>query len=193
MPNMIVQSLWIGTRLSVMEQLAIRSYLDHGHPFHLYTYEDVEDVPAGTVVRPGTEILPETGDLLLSERLWEGKFLRLCQLFPLQAPPGTRRLVGGPGRRLPQAARFSRGARDGVRAGAAWRVARRRRADQGARGQPADASIAGSTRGRQIGPGCAGGKSGRGSWPKRSRPWTRPCGFSIRPRSIRSITGRLGV
>ncbi len=59
MASMIVQSMWIGNRLSVMEQLAIRSYLDHGHPFHLYTYGDVTEIPAGTVVRPGTEILAE--------------------------------------------------------------------------------------------------------------------------------------
>ena len=32
--------------------------MDHGHPFHLYVYGDVENVPAGTVVRHGTEILP---------------------------------------------------------------------------------------------------------------------------------------
>jgi hypothetical protein len=54
----IVQGLWIGSRLTVMERLSIRSYLDHGHPFHLYTYGDVENIPAGTVVRDGREVLP---------------------------------------------------------------------------------------------------------------------------------------
>ena len=54
----IIQSLWVGSRLSVMEQLSIRSHLDQGHPFHLYTYEHVENVPAGTVVRQADEILP---------------------------------------------------------------------------------------------------------------------------------------
>ena len=54
----VIQSLWIGNRLSVMEQLSIRSFLDHGHPFHLYAYEEIEGVPEGTVVRSGTEILP---------------------------------------------------------------------------------------------------------------------------------------
>ena len=53
-----VQSLWIGNRLSVMQQLSIRSFLDNGHPFHLYAYEGIEGVPGGTVVRSGTEILP---------------------------------------------------------------------------------------------------------------------------------------
>jgi len=55
----VVQSMWIGPRLSVMEQLAIRSFIDHGHPFHLYTYDGVENIPPGTVVRPAAEILSE--------------------------------------------------------------------------------------------------------------------------------------
>lgn len=54
----VVQSLWIGNRLSVMEQLCIRSFLDRGHPFRLYAYEEIADVPEGTEVRDGREILP---------------------------------------------------------------------------------------------------------------------------------------
>jgi hypothetical protein len=53
-----VQSLWIGDRLSTMEQLCIQSFLDHGHPFHLYCYETIAGVPEGAVVRDGREILP---------------------------------------------------------------------------------------------------------------------------------------
>src|SRR5260221_4567643 len=47
-----------GPQLSVMEQHAIRSFLHHGHPFHLYTYGPVDQVPPGTTIRPATEILP---------------------------------------------------------------------------------------------------------------------------------------
>ena len=54
----LIQSLWIGPRLSAMEQLAIRSFLHHGHEFHLYVYDDVDGIPAGTTVRDGNEILP---------------------------------------------------------------------------------------------------------------------------------------
>jgi hypothetical protein len=53
----IVQSLWIGPRLTAMERLSIESFLRHGHEFHLYTYGDVEGVPEGTRVRDGNEIL----------------------------------------------------------------------------------------------------------------------------------------
>ena len=58
MSNEIIQGLWIGKRLSVMEQLSIRSFLAHGHSYHLYTYDDVGGVPPGTVLRDAREILP---------------------------------------------------------------------------------------------------------------------------------------
>jgi hypothetical protein len=53
----IVQSLWTGARLSVMEQLSIRSFLHHGHPFHLYTIGQVDGVPAGTAVHSISEVV----------------------------------------------------------------------------------------------------------------------------------------
>lgn len=58
MAREIIQSLWIGERLSVMEQLCIQSFLDHGHPFHLYGYQEIGNVPAGARVCDGAEILP---------------------------------------------------------------------------------------------------------------------------------------
>jgi hypothetical protein len=54
----LVQSLWIGGRLSTMERLSILSYLEQGHPFHLYVYEPVTNIPDGVTVRNGQEILP---------------------------------------------------------------------------------------------------------------------------------------
>jgi GT2 family glycosyltransferase len=53
----IVQSLWIGERLTAMEQTCIKSYLHHGHPFHLYTYGPVADVPKGCVIKDANEIV----------------------------------------------------------------------------------------------------------------------------------------
>ena len=55
-----IQGLWLGNRLGLIEQLSIRSFLAHGHPYHLYTYEDVADVPAGTEIMDGNEILPSS-------------------------------------------------------------------------------------------------------------------------------------
>ncbi len=58
--NRVIQSLWIGPRLSTMEQLCIRSFLRHGHDFHLYAYNDMENIPEGTVIKDGNEILPKS-------------------------------------------------------------------------------------------------------------------------------------
>jgi hypothetical protein len=57
----IVQGLWIGRPLSVLERLSMTSFLRHGHEYHLYCYDDVRDVPAGVVIRDGNEILPASG------------------------------------------------------------------------------------------------------------------------------------
>ncbi len=58
-PLPIIQSLWIGGALSVMERLCISSFLKNGHEFHLYTYEDVFNIPEGTTIRDSREILGE--------------------------------------------------------------------------------------------------------------------------------------
>ena len=56
--NRIIQGLWVGNELSVMEQLSIASFLRNGHEYHLYVYEDVKNVPSGATIRDGNEILP---------------------------------------------------------------------------------------------------------------------------------------
>jgi mannosyltransferase OCH1-like enzyme len=56
--NDIIQGLWVGPELSVMEQLSVSSFLRHGHQYHLYVYEDVKNIPEGTTVKDGNEILP---------------------------------------------------------------------------------------------------------------------------------------
>ena len=47
--SQIIQGLWVGPELSVMEQLSVSSFLRHGHQYHLYVYDDVKNVPAGTL------------------------------------------------------------------------------------------------------------------------------------------------
>lgn len=56
--NKTIQGLWIGPELSVMEELSISSFLRNGHDYHLYVYEDVKNVPAGTLLMDANEILP---------------------------------------------------------------------------------------------------------------------------------------
>ena len=56
----IIQSLWIGGSLGKMEQLSAKSFIDHGHTYHLYTYGKVENIPEGVIVKDGNEIVPKS-------------------------------------------------------------------------------------------------------------------------------------
>ena len=54
-----VTSLWVGGELPLMSVLCIKSFLDHGHTFQLFTYRNYDNIPAGTLVRDARDILPE--------------------------------------------------------------------------------------------------------------------------------------
>jgi len=56
-----IRSFWIGSRLSKIERLCIRSFLDHGHRFVLFTYGNVDGIPPGTTIRDANELIPERG------------------------------------------------------------------------------------------------------------------------------------
>lgn len=53
-----IQGLWVGEKLSTMERLCLASFLYHGHPYHLYVYNDVDNVPAGALLKDANEIVP---------------------------------------------------------------------------------------------------------------------------------------
>ena len=54
-----IQTLWVGPRLSPMEQLAVASFVAHGHTVHLYAYDLPEsEVPAGVELMDAREVLP---------------------------------------------------------------------------------------------------------------------------------------
>ena len=55
--NKVIQGLWIGPELSVMEQLSVASFLLNEHEYHLYVYDELKNVPGGTVVKDANEIL----------------------------------------------------------------------------------------------------------------------------------------
>ena len=67
----IIQSMWIGNSLSVMESLSISSYLANDHEYHLYVYDDVENVPFGTVLKDGNEIIDK--ERIFSYKTGEGR------------------------------------------------------------------------------------------------------------------------
>jgi Alpha 1,4-glycosyltransferase conserved region len=55
-----LHSLWVGPRLTWLEQLCLVSWLAHGHRVLLWTYQPVESVPHGVETRDAREILPES-------------------------------------------------------------------------------------------------------------------------------------
>ena len=60
--NRAVQGLWIGGRLTELERLCIRSFCANGHEFHLYHYDELQNLPqvGGLRLMDGAEILPRT-------------------------------------------------------------------------------------------------------------------------------------
>lgn len=54
----IVASLWIGGKLSFIEQVCLKSFADHGHRTILYTYGEVGGVPPGVEVLDANLIFP---------------------------------------------------------------------------------------------------------------------------------------
>lgn len=55
----LVQSFWHGPVLTPYERLSIKSFIDCGHRFRLYTYDLRLDVPDGCEVADAAAILPE--------------------------------------------------------------------------------------------------------------------------------------
>ena len=83
--NLVVQGLWIGGRLSTLERLCIRSFCAHGHEFHLYHYDALQNVPQvnGLRLMDGADILPRTaifrtrhGSLAIFSDLFRWELLR---------------------------------------------------------------------------------------------------------------------
>jgi hypothetical protein len=64
---MIVQSLWIG-KLTNLEKMCIKSFLLFGNEFHLYTYDPIEEIPEGTIVKDANEIMPREQVFTLKEQ-----------------------------------------------------------------------------------------------------------------------------
>lgn len=58
--NRAVHGMWIGETLSKMELLTIRSFLRHGHEFHLWVYDLPQTVlPKEVILEDANEIIPQ--------------------------------------------------------------------------------------------------------------------------------------
>lgn len=53
-----VFSLWIGPTLTLLEQTCINSFLEKGTVFILYIYDNLENVPTGTIIRDANTVVP---------------------------------------------------------------------------------------------------------------------------------------
>ena len=64
----IIKSLWVGDSLSIIEQLALSSFIHHGHQVELFTYNDIANIPAGVIIRDANEILGEDSIFMYKKR-----------------------------------------------------------------------------------------------------------------------------
>lgn len=53
-----IQTFWHGP-ISDMEILCLKSWVGHGHPVHLYTYDDISGLPVGVIRMDARDIVPE--------------------------------------------------------------------------------------------------------------------------------------
>lgn len=79
--NNVVQGLWIGSRLPPMQRLSIQSFLDHGHEFHLYAYDEIADVPEGTTICDGSSIFPRERVFQHKQGFGTGSYSTFSNLF----------------------------------------------------------------------------------------------------------------
>jgi hypothetical protein len=57
--NKIVHGLWIGRSLATLELLTIKSFMDHGHEFHLWVYDELETtLPVGVKLEDANTVIP---------------------------------------------------------------------------------------------------------------------------------------
>lgn len=82
----VIASFWYGSDLSWLEALCIKSYLDRGHRFILYTAEPLAGVPDGTETRPAADILwPPPFDISDNDRLRVAVFSDIFRLRMVQS------------------------------------------------------------------------------------------------------------
>jgi hypothetical protein len=77
----IINSLWIGRPLALIEQLSITSFLQNDCEYHLYCYEKIGGVPKGVIVRDAAEILPAAEIFYYRHGLGRGSVAAFANLF----------------------------------------------------------------------------------------------------------------
>lgn len=75
-----VGTLWIGGKLSWVEQLCLKSFVDQGQKITLFHYEPIPNVPKGVICRDGREVI-DTDDFIKYEK--KNSFALFADLFRL--------------------------------------------------------------------------------------------------------------
>jgi hypothetical protein len=76
-----IHMLWIGPRLSALERLSIASFLAHGHQVRLFTYGDVEGIPAGVEHHDAREVLPASQVFTYASGFGKGSVAGFSNMF----------------------------------------------------------------------------------------------------------------
>jgi hypothetical protein len=66
------RSFWYGDQLPTYQRLAMKSFVDFGHTYELFTYRKF-DVPDGVTLRDASEILPETRVFFYGDQAGTGR------------------------------------------------------------------------------------------------------------------------
>ncbi len=88
-----IASLWIGGRLSWLEQLCLKSFADAGHEVTLFSYAPIENLPAGVRGGDAGDIFPgepmyrhrRTGSPAIHADLWRLHLLRQTDMIWVDA------------------------------------------------------------------------------------------------------------
>ncbi len=67
--------------MSLIERLSINSFLQQGHTYHLYCYDEVKNVPPGTILRDAAEILPASEIFYYQRGKGKGSVAAFANLF----------------------------------------------------------------------------------------------------------------
>jgi hypothetical protein len=77
----VVNGLWIGERLSALERACIQSFILRGHEFHLYVYEQIENVPSQARVFDASRIVPREQVFAHGSGVAKGSLATFSDLF----------------------------------------------------------------------------------------------------------------
>jgi hypothetical protein len=78
---MLVQSLWIGDKLSNLEILTINSFIKNNIDFDLYTYKPIINLPNKVNIKNANEILPENQIFCYQVGKGKGSFSAFSNIF----------------------------------------------------------------------------------------------------------------